>query len=81
MTESDKLNQILATHYELQALSENDADIYAWFQQCHKGRCTVEEALIGALVHVAKGKKKLFDELVKKEIESPTPKIFNPIEE
>lgn len=62
MNEESKLAQLLQEHPELAKLSTSDADIYAWLKQCEMGRCTVEEALIGALVHMAASKAKLNDQ-------------------
>lgn len=58
------VNQLLSGHPSLRDLSKNDATIYAWFKQASLGRCTVEEALVGALVWVAQEKQKYFDEIV-----------------
>lgn len=59
-----ELDKLYNEHPLLYELTTKDADVHAWFKQAVYGRCTVEEALIGALVHVAQAKQKLFDEVI-----------------
>lgn len=79
VSESDKLNQILAEHYELQALAHNDPNVHAWFAMVYAGRCTVEEALIGLVVVVAKEKRAYFKMIVDMKAKStePTPIVIS----
>ncbi len=65
MTESEKLNRILAEHYELQVLAQNDVNVHSWFAMVYADKCTVEEALIGLVVTVTKEKSRFFNLIVK----------------
>lgn len=58
------LQEFYAEHPALYELTKKDATVYAWFKQCELGRCTIEEALTGAVVYLAQEKNKYFDELV-----------------
>lgn len=59
-----ELDRLYHEHPTLHELTLNDADVYAWFRMCALGRCTVEETLIGALVHVQAAKERLFKQLM-----------------
>jgi len=65
MSETDKLNKMLAEHYELQALFERDVNVHAWFSMVYAGKCTLEEAMIGLVIVAVKEKRAYFDKIVK----------------
>lgn len=65
MSNEAKIQQLFAEHDELRKAFENDASVYAWLKQCRLDRCTVEEALIGVIVYLAREKKQYFDEVVR----------------
>lgn len=61
---SRAVNIIFSEHPTLREVAYNDATVYAWFKQAQHGRCTIEEALVGALVWTTQEKQKYFDEVV-----------------
>lgn len=64
VSETDKLNQMLAEHYELQVLFEQDVTVHSWFQMVYHGKCTVEEALIGIVIVAVREKKAYYKKIV-----------------
>lgn len=63
-TETDKLNHLLAEHYELQVLFEQDVNVHSWFKMVYAGKCTVEEALVGIVVTTVKEKRRYYQMIV-----------------
>lgn len=59
-----ELERLYTEHPIVKDLTRNDADVYAWFKMAKIGACTVEEALVGALVHVQERKQHYFDEVI-----------------
>lgn len=58
------VQELFSEHSALAELFKNEVTVYAWFKQAMAGHCTVEEALVGAVVHLAQEKQKYFDELI-----------------
>ena len=69
-TNAPLLEEMFNNHPTILELTSHDPDVHAWFMQARKGRCTVEEALIGALINVQRAKEKYFNECVKLEMEA-----------
>lgn len=71
-----KLEELFSEHWELKKAFNNEATVYAWFKQYQYGRCTLEEAFIGIIVHLTKEKKAYFDQAAKLMETSTAPKKF-----
>lgn len=59
-----ELDRIFTGHSMLHQSAKDNAEVYAWLKMAAMGKCTVEEALIGALVRLADTNQKQFDEIV-----------------
>ena len=68
--EVEKLNQLLAEHYELQVLFEKDVTVHSWFKMVYAEKCTVEEALVGIVVTAVKEKHNYYQMIVKLKLEN-----------
>jgi hypothetical protein len=74
--QNKELQDVFFNHPSLRDAFHNDATVYAWLQQYLHDRCTLEEAFIGIIIHLAQEKKKMFDEVVKLSQMTVSPKKF-----
>lgn len=68
MTQADRnraeMDRLFLEHPTLYQMFKNNAEVHSWLKMAAQGACTVEEALVGALVRLAETNKKQFDEIV-----------------
>lgn len=60
-----EMDRLFREHPTLYQTFKNNVEVYSWLKMASMGKCTIEEALIGALVRLADTNQKQFDEIVK----------------
>jgi len=76
--ERGKLQELLIEHWEVKKWFDNDATVHSWLKMVSIGHCTLEEAYIGILCHLAREKKHYFDKVVELSMLQPPAPIVLP---